>query len=396
MDFSKMSTAELQQLIANSEHKEPEQKEPEHSLLDTVGQAAGKFNRFIEGTRLPAFAGGLLQGAGDIGASLGNLVMRPLGHPIPHPNLSQYIDKSPLSRIAFGAGELGSNIPLYASGAGLIGRAGMTAEAGLSGKLAEGLASGFLMGENKEGERGEGALMGAAIPTGSAALKGLAKLKSSKIAENVLKGFKKAEGEASNQFGNVFSEADTKGITHISRVPVNVNLLKKQGDRKFLHAFEEFHKNPTITNAHSAQSDLAKYANNIGRPQNTLERQAKEEALKASQDIREKMMQEFHATGNTGLALKYNNARKFYKNIVSPYLNSKSIKKLQSGELRPKNFANKIEQEEAFMSKIGQHEHPEIDYRRKLKKAIGNKAVQYGAGTALSGIGLYEIAKMLK
>ncbi len=393
MDFSKMSTKELEEMVA---HSEGSQEAPQSSWLDTAGQAAGKFNKFIEGTRLPAFAGGLLQGAGDIGASLGNLVMRPLGHPIPHPELSKYINQDQLSRLAFGVGELASNAPLYASGAGAIGKLGMTAEAGLSGKLAEGLASGFLMGENKEGERGTGALMGAAIPAVGAAFKGLSKLKSSKIAENVLKGFKSAENEASKQFGHVFKEAESKGIKHISRIPVNIGLLKKQGDSKYLHAMEEFHKSPTMANAHSAQSDLAKYANNIGRPQNTLERQAKEEALRASEAIRENMMHEFHDTGNTGLALKYNNARKFYKNIVSPYLNSKSIKKLQSGELRPKNFANMIEKEESFMSKIGQHEHPEIEYRRKLNKALSNKMVNYGIGTGLGSLGLYEVSKLFK
>lgn len=393
MDFSKMSTEELEELVS---HSEGQQTAQEPSWLEKAGNIAGKFNRVVETSRLPAFAGGLLQGAGDIGASLGNLVARPLGHPIPHPNLGQYVDNSPLSRFAFGAGEIASNAPLMATGAGALGRLGMTTEAGLSGKLAEGLASGFLMGEDKEGNRGKGALLGVSIPLAGAGIKAIGKLKSTKIAENVIKGMKKAETESANQFSHVFKEAESKGIKHINRVPVDIKLLRKQGDRKYLHSLEEFYKKPTPSNAHSAQSDLAKYAKNIGRPQNALEREAKEEALKASKSIRENLLQEFTESGNSGLALKYNNARSFYRDIMSPYLNSKSIKKLQSGDLRPKNFANKIQEEESFISKIGQHQHPEIELRRKIKKGLSNKAVQYGTGTALSGLGLYELGKMFK
>ena len=393
MDFSKMSDEELEQLIASNE--KPQQKE--QGWLDKAGNYAGKFNNIVESSHLPEFAGGLLQGAGDIGTSLGNVIARPLGHPIPHPNLSQYINKSPVSRLAFGAGELGSQIPLYSMGAGALGKLGLTAEAGLSGRVAEGLVSGALMGENDEGGRIGGAAMGAAVPLAGKAIQSLSKLKSSNIAKNVTEGYTKATNESSKQFKDVFKAANERGVGTLSnKFNAKFNLLKKTGDKKYLHALEEFYKNPTLANAHEAQSNLAKYAYKIGKADNALDRRAKEEATRLSNKIREKMFNKFHKTGNLDLALKYNDARQFYKEGVTPYLNSKAFQKLQSGELRPKNFANKIQEDEAFISKIGQHDHPEIEYRRLLKNALGNKAVQYGIGTGLGALGLYETSKFFK
>ena len=392
MDFSKLSDEELATAIKNSEPSEQKT-----DWLGNAGNIVGKFNKVVEASRLPAFAGGLLQGAGDIGASLGNIVAKPLGHPIPHPELSKFIDTSPLSRIAFGAGELASQIPLYSSGAGAIGRLGLTRGAGLGGRVAEGAASGALMGENAEGDRVGGALEGAAFPIAGRGLEWLNNLRSPNIAQNVMNGFRRSQEEARNQFNNVFDTAAERGINRVEAPHADMRLLRRQGDTKYLHSLEEFYRNPSLQNAHDAQSDLAKYANRIGnRPSNRLERQAREEARNISERIRRNMTGEFVRSGNSDLALQYNNARNFYRDIVGHYLDSPSIRNLEQGNLRPRNFAKKIQEEENFMTNIGQHEHPEIDYRRRLMKALSNKMVHYAGGTALAGLGLHGLAKMFK
>ena len=392
MDFSKLSDEELAAAIKNSEPSEQKT-----DWLGNAGNIVGKFNKVVEASRLPAFAGGLLQGAGDIGASLGNIVAKPLGHPIPHPELSKFIDTSPLSRIAFGAGELASQIPLYSSGAGAIGRLGLTRGAGLGGRVAEGAAAGAAMGENQEGDGFRGALEGAAIPIAGRGLEWLNNLRSTNIARNVMQGFRNAQQEARTQFNNVFDDAAERGVRRINAPHTDMRLLRRQGNIRYLHSLEEFYRNPSLRNAHNAQSDLAKYAERIGdRPANTLARQARDEALRTSERIRHNIFGEFSRSGNTDLALQYHNARNFYRNVVGHYLDSPAIRNLEQGNLCPRNFAKKIQEEEGFMANIGQHEHPEIDYRRRLLKALSNKMVQYAGGSALSGLGLYGLAKMLK
>lgn len=363
------------------------------SLLTKAGNLAGKFNQAVESTHLPAFAGGLYQGVGDVAASLGNLVARPLGHPIPHPEFKKYFDNSLGSNIAFGGGELASSLPLLATGAGAVEGLGLGAEAGLSGKVLQGLVSGSLLGENKEGGRVGGALTGAAMPLIGLAVKGYKAIRSKNIAKNVLEGMENAKAKSAEQFGNIFKAAEGKGVNKgFSAIDYNRPLLNKAGNRDYLHAMEEFKKNPTIENAHSAQSDLAKYANMIKNPVNKLERDAKQEALRASEEIRSKMMEQFHKTGNLKHGLEYNEARKDFAAKVGPYLSSKSIKALKSGNLRPKNFASRLAQEEDFMTKLGA-EHPEVEWREKLKNSYHSplgKAALIGIGGSLLPYSIYK------
>jgi len=153
-DLSHYSDEELEK-IANHGMQQSNIEMPQQSQnwLDKFGRAAGKFNKFIKGTHLPDLAGGFLQGAGDIGASLGNVVAKPLGYNIPHPNLGQYIDQNSLpAKFAFGAGELGAQIPAFASGAGALSKVSKIGEnAPLFARMLQGAVSGAALGENKEG-----------------------------------------------------------------------------------------------------------------------------------------------------------------------------------------------------------------------------------------------------
>lgn len=371
-------------------------QEKEKSWLEKAGNLADKFNKGVEATGLPAAAGGFYQGVGDVGASLGNVIARPLGHPIPHPEFRKYFDNSLASSIGFGAGELGSQIPLYASGAGFLGKLGLGAEAGLSGKAIQGLLAGSLLGEDKEGGRKLGAALGAGMPIAGAAIKGLSGLRSKKIADKVLTGFANTEKHYGKEFSSIFNESRMRGIKHLEKVPSKMELLKKGGEKNYLQALKDFNNHPTIENAHSAQSDLAKYVSRIGKPANKLERDARNEAKRLSETIREKMSSHLVETGNPDLAMRYNQARHGFKEDVVPYMNSKVIKNMKEGNIRSKHFAKKIAEDERFMAKLGQKKHPEIALRENITKGLSNKIVQYGLGTGLGGLGFYEAAKLLK
>lgn len=143
------------ELIAklNTLHAAQSQTQKEPSFLQKAGGFAEKYiNKPIESAGIPDVAGGVLQGAGDIAASLGNVIARPLGHPIPHPDLQKYTSGSPFSKAMFGAGELGAQIPAFMSGAGALGRfTGLGEDASLLAKALHGATTSAAMGENKEG-----------------------------------------------------------------------------------------------------------------------------------------------------------------------------------------------------------------------------------------------------
>lgn len=377
----------------------PSKKKATSSWLDKAGNAADYFNKAVESTRLPQFAGGLLQGTGDIGASLANIIARPLGHPISHPELQKYIPQDIGSQMAVGGGELASQIPLMTSGAGLIGKlTGFGTKSGLSGKAAQGALSGALMGENNEGEgRLSGAIEGAAIPTTMGIAKNLTGLRSKNIAEKVMQGMKESKAEYAKKFGNIFKETESRGIANkVKPIDANERLLNRAGNKDYLYALEQYNKKPSIEKAHEAQSQLGKYIKDIGSPKSTLDRHAKEEAKKVSKGLREHIAHQMQKTGNTDLALKYNEARKGYSQEVAPYLNSKAIKKFLNDELRPNKLASFLGKEEKFMSKLGQYRHPEIQQREMIKNILNSKIGQYGIGTGLGGLGLYGLSKAFK
>jgi len=391
-DYSQFSDEELMK-IAN-------QSEP--GILEKAGNAADYFNKFIEGTRLPAAAGGLLQGIGDVGASLGNLVARPLGHSIPHPNLGQYVDNSFPSRLAFGAGEIASQIPLYTSGAGLIGKAtGIGEKAGLSGKAVQGAISGSLLGENEEGDRLTGAALGAALPVAGNVIGKLGNLRSKNIANNVLNGMKNTEQKYSQQFNHLFKEAEKRGYAgNYDPISFNEELLTNGGNKKLLYALKQYNKKPSLEAAHDAQSDLGKYINKIGKSSDSTERKAKEEAREVASQLRKHIIEQLNRSGNPDLAMNYIHARQGYKAEYAPYLNSKAIKKLINEELTPRDFAKEIAKDKKFKAKVGQYQHPEIQEREFLRKIANSKAGHYaigtGAGTLAGAAGFYGLSRLLK
>ncbi|CEG60969.1 hypothetical protein [Legionella micdadei] len=391
-DFSQYSDEELLQIIG--------QKQP--SLIEKAGNVAEKFNNFIEGTRLPAFAGGLLQGVGDIGASLGNVVANPLGYEIPHPNLGQYIDNSLLSRLAFGAGEISSQIPLYSSGAGLIGKTtGIGTKAGLSGKSLQGAISGALLGESDEGDRLLGAATGAALPIAGQAIEKISQLRSKNIASNVINSMKNTEKKYSNQFNHIIQEAENRGYAgNYNPIKFDKELLQKGGNSKLVYALKQYNKKPSLEAAHEVQSDLGKFVYSIGRPADSIERKAKEEAKEISEALRKHIITQLNRSGNPDLALNYINARHGYKSEFVPYLKSKSVQKLLKDELTPRDFAKAIAQEKKFKAKIGRYSHPEIQQRELIRKLATSKAGQYAIGSAtgtiLGGAGLYGLSKLFK
>ena len=376
-----------------------QQSAPQESLLDKTSSFVDKWiNKPVQSLGIPDLAGGFLQGAGDVGASLANIVARPLGHPVPHPDLQQYTSQSPLSRLMFGAGELGAQLPLFASGAGIAGKIGNIAErGGLATKTALGALSGGSLGENKEGSgRLTSAALGTLEPLGGSLINKARSLKSSNIAKDVVEG----EKEAVARYGKKFTNILLQGNVPLKKIKGDLSLLSKAGSDKFIYALKEFNKKPMASVAHEAQSDLMKYVASIGKPSSKLERDAVKEASRLSDSLRGMMAEGWKKSGKEHLVALYNQAREGFKKEVVPYFGSKTLEQFKKGNIRGEKFAPLIAQEEKFMAQLGSKKHPKIGSRERLVKAmthpIAKHAVGSAIGTGLGGLGLYEVAKYFR
>lgn len=375
------------------------------SFLQKAENIAGTFNKGVEASRLPALAGGLLQGAGDVGASLANIPLSVIGKEIgkniniPHPNLGQYVDNSFPSKIAFGAGEIGSPLGVLGKVAGEVGKVGGLTEnlskipylGRVIARPAEGAITGAAIGENDQGNRG----MGAALGAGGNALMNIGKFihsaLPSQISNSVLKAKNFVQEKYSNLYDSLFDQAKDRGLGQSNvRVPkIDLDLIKDNATKKYWKSLEDFNSNPTLETAHLAQSDMGKYIRQMEKLQgnNALtspQIKAYQEAINAQKKLRGTIFQSLTKNGEQDLANQYGNITQGYKRDVVPYITSKPITALQNKDINNETFANRIVKNDKFRMSVGD-KHPEIAAREFIDNIKNNKLLKYGIGSVAAG-----------
>ncbi len=133
---------------------EGSQQNDSGSFLDKAGNYASKFNKAVEASRLPSMAGGFLQNAGDMGASIANVPLGIVGAPkVPHPDLQKYLPQDLVSKGAFLGGELGGGFGGWLKAQRAISKLlpEMKALPKVARESLSGLMTGGLIGEDSEG-----------------------------------------------------------------------------------------------------------------------------------------------------------------------------------------------------------------------------------------------------
>ncbi len=424
------SLDDIENQPAQSEGYEPSIADiPRESLLQKAGNAAGTFNNWVEASRLPAAAGGLLQGTGDLGASLGNLLLKPINKEmgtnlnIPHPDLGKYVPNDLLSKAAYGGGEVGSLLtPL-----GLGGVAGKINELGglakninkipWIGKLLSstlgGAATGYSLGENAEGGRGVGTAAGAAFGPSAAiatklgipgAIKALFDKVVPKDLANVIQGRHDILSRiASTMFNRVRDEAANRGINNI---PMDKALVHKA--YRFMpktdasKALIENAKKGDYDAIRDLQSDLRERAEGYKGSDLQAEKNKGDEAFELRDKINGQVTDHFNATGNRDLAQTLTDAMSHYRNLKDIYFGHNVIARMVQKGLRkvPKNIASVLSEDSDPMRAIMQA-HPELEdimsrlqNKQEAAKMLKFAAVPLVAGTA-GGIGSHYAEKLI-
>ncbi len=420
IDFSKYSNEELMKIAQGAQAQKASaqpQQEEEPGFLKKLGR--GYLN----------YAGGALRGmgqaAGDLGASAINWPISGIehlsGHKLPHVPHPDLLNKNPGS-----LGEsIGQTVGQIGAGFALPGGVGMKAaqlankgyqalRAGkqlpLIGKLLAGGAGGALEGAaGNEENRSLGGALGSIAGTAGYALPATYNFAKSLSSKNIAKNIQNEVSRLGQHFNERFTShlqaGEEAGANKFLRGEKgNIKLLKKAGEGKLAYGLEKFNENPTLTNAHKAQSDLNKIVAKFSRSkEGSLESDAYEEALKLKNRLLKKISESFEKAGVKQHGAGYQQSRVDYANEAAPYLDSPAISgllgknKRGAQTVRPKEFADKLLQEEEFLAQAG-NKHPDLLRREKYNKIKKNKLAQgaaLGAGTLATGFLPYEIRKLL-
>lgn len=416
VDFSKYSDEELER-IAGGNNQPQTQEEP--GFFRKLGR--GYLN----------YAGGALRGmgqaVGDLGASALNAPISGIeylsGQKIPHVPHPHLINENPTS-----LGEsVGQTLGQLTGGMALPGGAGLKA-AQLAGKgysalragkqipligklLAGGLggaAEGALGNEDNRMMGAElGALLGGAGQGISSAVNAYRGIKSSNIAKQISDEMSRLGEHFNERFTGHLNAGEEAGANQFLKAErgAKIPLLKKAGEGKLAYGLEKFNQNPTLNNAHKAQSDLNKIVSKYSRSkEGSLEADVHAEALKLKNRLLQKISEAFEKSGAKEHGAGYQQARVDYATEAAPYLDSPTIKgllgknKRGAQTVRPSQFADKLLQEEDFMAQAS-HKHPELLQREKLNKLkkshLASTLAAGAAGAATAAFLPYEIRKLL-
>lgn len=388
-------------------------------ILNTIGK--GYLN----------YAGGSLrgigQGLGDFGASALNapisIAEMLSGKKIPHVPHPHFLHENPDSlgeSIGQTVGQIGAGLGLpggaATKGVQLIGKGYSALRAGkelpLVGKLLGAGISGAAEGalgneENRMFGAGLGTLLGAGTQGVKSAYNLYKGIKSKNIAKGIAEEFERLGSHFNERFTEHLSAGEEAGANKFLRPErgAKVPLLKKAGEGKLAHGLEKFNENPTLGNAHKAQSDLNRIIAKYSRSkEGSLEADVYDEALKLKNRLLKNISEAFEKSGAKEHGLGYQQSRIDYAKEMAPYLDSKAIigllgkNKRGIQTIRPSQFADKLLQEEDFLAQAG-HKHPDLLTREKINSLKKNHvAATLGAGLAGGAAAAflpYEIRRIL-
>ncbi len=163
--------------------------------------------------------------------------------------------------------------------------------------------------------------------------------------------------KAKTEYNNLFQNAADEGFTHAVPLKVitnNKENIIKNSQPKYHTAFKKYLAEPTIENAHWAQSELGalkRHLENISNKTGLTPTQIKthKAVMDAQKGIKESMFSKNSFGGNPKLASDYTNLGKKYRENVIPYTSLEDLSETEAGKLRPKTAVKNLLKDEQFM-----------------------------------------------
>jgi hypothetical protein len=204
---------------------------------------------------------------------------------------------------------------------------------------------------------------------------------------------------AQKDFGELFKDAANKGFMHappVKEVTKNQAEIIKNSVPKYHNSLKRYVNDPTIENAHWAQSELGsfiRHLDSISKKQGLTPSQVKtyKSAVNARKGIHDSMFDKGALGNQSELAGRYNELRNKYRNEVIPYTRLEEISEVEGKRMRPKTALKGLMNDEEFMIQLAKRYPGLLAHNPSVKKASS----YLGAG-GLGVLGYEELKKMLR
>lgn len=338
-----------------------------------------KFKNMAEATRIPQAGAGMVQGGYDEIKSIADILpgMAMSDKKMPDINMRQHIPDDLLSQAAYGAGYVGTQAAGDAGIMKLLGKVPSLAGTGWKELAAKGVITEGATKENAPGGRLAASTVGAVASP-------LLALRTGPIAENIGNMQQFLKKKYNNLYDYFFDSAEKAGVGQMKAPPIDFNKLKNlPTSAKGLKSVQKYVADPTLENAHWAQSDLMKLSRKV-KPQDFSEvKAARDYADDLVKRIRGAGVTQLMKTGNEEMIPQYAKISEGYKNEVVPYLHD-DIDNYLSKKMSSSELVKKLSMDFDFMNLNGAN-HPDLLQYQKLK-GYGEAAKKYAVPAALGAI----------
>jgi hypothetical protein len=219
------------------------------------------------------------------------------------------------------------------------------------------------------------------------------------IVNKLSKDKQAAISQAKTEYGNLFSDAEKEGLTHVmppESARANKARITANTQTKHNKALNEYIKTPTLENAHWAQSELGaleRHMEGIANKNGLTPTQTK--TLKAVQetrkDIKDQMFSNHYLGSKPHLADRYSQLATKYKENVIPYTRLQELSEAEANRMLPKTAVNKLLNDDQFKIELAKK------YPGLFLHKPGTKKALVAASTLAATLGGYKgIKELLK
>lgn len=231
-----------------------------------------------------------------------------------------------------------------------------------------------------------GPAIGTALFAGGRGANALARrLGNTGVGEATLNRFQGLQHQFRNEYENFFNAATQAGVRY---VPMNLaarefNVFRRSAGRDPAIPVLDYIMDPSLRNAHDAQSALARYVRSRrGKDNSPAQNRAIEAAGDMRNQIRDSMRNAMDARRgqNNGLSERYTDISNRFREELTPYLNNKHIRAAslnpnEAGFIEPWRLPKKMQlQESDPLRRILEQQDPAFRLNRLLAGPVGKTA----------------------
>lgn len=219
-------------------------------------------------------------------------------------------------------------------------------------------------------------------------------LTAKQITQQMSKHKSAALEKAKIDYGKLFEDAKKIGLKNAEPSDLVYNqrkIITQNSTPKHHRAYNEYLQNPTLENAHWAQSELGALERHLNKISDKngltpIQHKTLKAANKAREDIKKSMFSENGLGKSPALGERYNQLSEEYRKKVIPYTRLEELSDVEKGRMRPKSAIKSLRNDEQFMIDLAK-KYPGLALHSALAKKIG-----------IGGIGLLgydEIKKII-